>query len=149
MARVLGVEGARLANVGRYNPQRHKGVDVFAPPGSKVYVPRNSTLRIVQASFDPKYYKGQGRGWLTMCGKRYGFVAAHMRRAPELGTYEAGEQYGVVSGNVSFTPHIHIALAYDHMPPPGELDPIPVWRECVAGAAATDEEAEEAEEQDA
>jgi hypothetical protein len=131
MRKFLGVENGRLALVGRFNPLKHKGVDVFAPPGSRVFVPRFCRLDIVQATYDPTYYKGQARGWIFLCGKRYGIVIAHLKDMPDIGPYLAGEEYGRVSGNVSFTPHVHIALALNHMPPPGEVDPVRVWKRCL------------------
>jgi hypothetical protein len=131
MRRLLGVENGRLALVGRFNPLKHKGVDVFAPPGSRVFVPRFCRLDIVEATYDPDYYKGQARGRLYVCGRRYGVVIAHLDTIPSLGLYLSGEQYGEVAGFVRFTPHVHIALAHDHMPPPGEVDPVRVWKRCL------------------
>lgn len=132
MRKILGVEGGRLLKVGRFNPPVHRGVDVFAQPGSRVLVPRRCRLEIVRSTFDASHYKGQAYGWLTICGVRYGFVAAHLARAPDLGVYDQGEQYGSVSGNVDFTPHCHIALATGHIPPPGDVDPVKTWENCLA-----------------
>lgn len=130
--RYIGVEGGRVFDrIGRFDPESHKGVDVFAPAGSSVSVPRKWRLEVVQTSFDPEYYKGQARGWATICGKRWGFVMAHFAEAPAKGEYGPGDFIGRVSGNVKFTPHIHIALAKDHMPPPGEVDPVAVWERCL------------------
>lgn len=131
MARVLGVEGGRLLNVGRFNPPVHRGHDVFAPPGNGVFVPQRTRMTVRNSSFDPNFFKGQISGTLTMCGERFGFVAAHFGNRPAIRAYEAGEQLGTVAGGVKFTPHIHWGFARDHVPPPGEVDPVKIWRECV------------------
>lgn len=131
--RFIGVEGGHVhETIGRFDPDKHKGVDVFAPAGSRVFVPRGWRIKIVQTSFDPKYYKGQARGWARICDEDFGFVAAHLAEEPAAGLHLAGDQIGRVSGNVQFTPHIHWALAKGHMPPPGEVDPVIVWRRCKA-----------------
>lgn len=131
MAYFLGVENGHLGKVGRFNPPVHRGVDVFAEPGSRVRVPLGAELEIVSSSFDPHYYKGQARGWITFCDERFGFIAAHLERAPHTGKYISREVYGRVSGRVSFTPHCHIALARGHMPPPGDVDPVEIWSACL------------------
>jgi hypothetical protein len=120
-----------VGKVGRFNPPIHRGVDVFASPGSRVHVPYRSELTIVRATFDPEKYKGQAFGWITVCGRRYGFVCAHLAVEPELGDYDSGDVYGHVAGRVPFTPHAHIAMARDHIPPPGDVDPVKVWERCV------------------
>ena len=131
MARVLGVEGGRLLNLGRFNPPVHRGHDVFAPAGSNVFVPRRTRMTVENSTFHPNFFKGQISGTLTMCGERFFFVAAHFGNTPETGEYEAGELLGTVAGGVSFTPHIHWAFAKDHIPPPGTVDPVKIWRECI------------------
>jgi hypothetical protein len=133
MARVLGVENGRLLNVGRFNPPVHRGHDIFAPPGSGVFVPQRTTMRVDRSTFDPNFFKGQISGTLTMCGQSFGFVAAHFGQPiPAIRTYEAGEQLGTVAGGVRFTPHIHWGFNNQgQIPPPGTVDPVPIWRECV------------------
>lgn len=130
MKRILGVETPGLWDKGRFNPPVHRGLDVPSKPGSPVVVPYRSRLEIVETSFNSAL-KGQARGWIRICGDRYGFVAAHLAREPEAGIYREGEQYGTVAGRVEFTPHVHIALAKDHMPPPGDVDPLEVWKACL------------------
>lgn len=131
MAYFLGIENGHLAKVGRFNPPVHRGVDVFAEPGSRVRVPIGAELQIVRSTFDRSYYKGQAFGWIIICDERYGFVAAHLDKAPLTGKYIEREVYGRVAGGVSFTPHCHIALARDHIPPPGDVDPVVIWEACL------------------
>ena len=90
MARVLGVEGGRLLNLGRFNPPVHRGHDVFAPPGNGVFVPQRTRMTVRNSSFDPNFFKGQISGTLTMCGEEFGFVAAHFGNRPAIRAYEAG-----------------------------------------------------------
>lgn len=128
MSYFLGVENGHVFDrVGRFHPTKHKGVDVFAKPGMRFRVPIGWRIEIVRSSFDADYYKGQGGGWADIGGVRYGIVMAHMAAAPDRGVYKSGELIGKVAGNVRFTPHIHIALATGHIPPPGEVDPVKVW----------------------
>jgi hypothetical protein len=131
MARVLGVEGGRLLNVGRFNPPVHRGHDIFAPAGSSVFVPQSTTMTVINSTFDPNFFKGQISGRLTMCGEQFFFVAAHFGNRPVPRVYGAGEQLGTVAGPVQFTPHIHWGFNRDRPPPPGTVDPVAIWRECV------------------
>jgi hypothetical protein len=89
-------------------------------------------MTVVRSTFDPNFFKGQISGNLTMCGEQFSFVAAHLGNQPAIRTYEAGERIGTVAGNVKFTPHIHWAFAKGHIPPPGEMDPVRIWRQCVS-----------------
>jgi hypothetical protein len=118
---ILGVSGGRLGSVGRYNPPVHKGVDVFASPGSRVSAP--VPLEVVNSFASPNL-GGQGGGWATVGGKCYGFVAAHFASAPRKGRYTAGQQMGTVGNIPGITPHIHWAAATGHIPPPGTLSPL-------------------------
>lgn len=133
MSYYLGVENGHIFDrIGRFNPTGHKGVDVFAKPGSRVRVPLGWQLRIIGRSFNNKY-KGQAWGWATIGGVRYGFVMAHFAAAPAVGVYESGDKLGRVAlgtrspnGQLA-TPHIHIALSTGDIPPPGTVDPVKVF----------------------
>lgn len=138
MSRFLGVEDGHVSKPGGpgqykpHAPEPHKGLDVWAPPGSPVYVPLNADwMHVVRADYDAR---GQAFGWISFCHKRYGFAAAHFNDVPRLGRYEPGDLIGHVAGRVLWTPHVHWAMAEGFVPPDKDRDnvnPYLVWKGCV------------------
>jgi hypothetical protein len=136
--RFFGVAGGHISRPGGpgtykpNGPNPHKGIDVWAPPMSSVYVPLNAdVLHIIRTDYNAR---GQAFGWIDFCGIRYGIAMAHFAVEPVHGTYLPGAYIGRVAGRVPWTPHIHFALARTFIPPQegrDNVDPLKVWRECA------------------
>lgn len=128
---ILGVSGGHLGEKGRFNPPIHRGVDVFASPGSAVHA--WAPTEVLGSRNFGGIFGVQTHGYVVAGNKRYGFVIAHLGSGTSAGKYPAGSKIGSVGNIRGITPHAHWALSANGMPPPGTLDPLGVFRSAAGG----------------